>query len=144
MEPLRRLLFLFWLFTQYGVDQVLDCEELLYFMPELVGLGGCGFAFCLESGAFCLPCLYGKGFTVSGQFALGQVEAAEFWFVDLLKLLPAFFEFDLLQLVIDRLGFCIGLGVALEFLEFLDPLTVGFDCVLQRLAFRVNFSDYLL
>ena len=113
-------------------------------MPELVGLGGCGFAFCLESGAFCLPCLYGKGFTVSGQFALGQVEAAEFWFVGLLKLLPAFFEFDLLQLVIDRLGFCIGLGVALEFLEFLDPLTVGFDCVLQRLAFRVNFSDYLL
>ena len=59
----------------------------------------------------------------------------------LLKLFPAFFEFDLLQLVIDRLGFCIGLGVALEFLELLDPLTVGFDGILQRLALCVDLCE---
>ena len=75
-------------------------------MPEFVGLGGCGFAFGLEFGAFCLPGFYGEGFMEAGEFTFGQVEAAEFWFVGLLKLLPAFFEFDLLQLVIDRLGFC--------------------------------------
>ena len=113
MEPLRRLLFVFWLLMQYGVDQVLDCDELPHLTPKFVGLGGCGFAFCLESGAFCLPCLYGKGFTVPVQFAFGQVEAAEFWFVVLLKLLPAFFEFDLLELVVDWFGFCIGLRMAL-------------------------------
>ena len=51
-----------------------------------------------------------------------------------LKLLSAFFEFDLLQLVVDGLGLGISLCVALEFLELLDPLAVGFHCVLQRLA----------
>ena len=130
--------------VQDGVDQVLDCDELLYLMPEFVGLGGCGFAFCLELGAFFLPVFYGKGFMEAVQFALGQVEAAEFWFVVLLKLLPALFEFDLLQLVIDRLGFCIGLRVALEFLEFLNPLAVGFDGILERLALGMDFSDFLL
>ena len=66
------------LLMQDGIDQVLDCDELLYLMPEFVGLGGCGFAFCLELGAFFLPVFYGKGFTVPGEFSLGQVEAAEF------------------------------------------------------------------
>ena len=113
-------------------------------MPELVGLDGCVFAFGLEFGAFRLPSFYGKGFIKATQLALGQVEAAEFLFVVLLKLLPALFEFDLLQLVIDRLGFCIGLGVALEFLELLDPLTVGFDGILERLTLCVNFCDFLL
>ena len=80
----------------------------------------------------------------AGEFAFGQVETAEFWLVVLLKLLPAFFEFDLLQLIVDGLGFCVGLGVALEFLELLDPLAVGFDCVLQRLALGVDFGDFLL
>ena len=69
---------MFWLFTQYGVDQVLDCEELLYFMPEFVGLDGCGFAFGLEFGTLRLPGFYGKGFMEAVQFALGQVEAVEF------------------------------------------------------------------
>ena len=62
----------------------------------------------------------------------------------LLELRPTIFESNPLQLVVDRLGFCIGLGVPLQFFQLLDPLTVGFDCVLQRLALRVNFSDYLL
>ena len=135
---------IFLLLVQDGVDQVLDSNELLYLMPELVGLGGCGFAFGLEFGALRLPGLYGKGFIKATQLALGQVEAAEFWFVVLLKMLPAFFEFDLLELVIDWLGFCIGLGVALEFLELLDPLAVGFDGILQRLPLGVDFCNFLL
>ena len=113
-------------------------------MPELVGLDGCAFAFGSEFSTFCLPGFYGKGFIVSGQFSLGQVEAAEFYLVVLLKLLPALFEFDLLELVMDWLGFCISLCVALQFLEFLDPLTVGFDGILQRLPPGVDFSDFLL
>ena len=135
---------MFWPFMQYGVDQVLDCEDLLHFMPEFVGLGGCGFAFCLEFDALRLPGFYGKGFMEAGEFALSQVEAAEFWFVVLLKLLPALFEFDLLQLVVDGLGFCVGLRVSLQLLELLDPRAVGFHCVLQRLALGVDFSDFLL
>ena len=82
---------MFMALVQDGVDQVLDCDELLYLMPELVGLGGCGFAFGSEFGALRLPGLYGKGFIKATQLALGQVVAAEFWFVVLLKLLPAFF-----------------------------------------------------
>ena len=113
-------------------------------MPELVSLSGCGFAFGLEFDTLCLPGFYGKGFIVPGQFTLGQVEAAEFWFVVLLKLLPALFEFDLLQLVVDWFGFCIGLRVALEFLEFLNPLAVGFDSILKRLALGVDYRDFLL
>ena len=62
----------------------------------------------------------------------------------LLKLLPAFLEFDLLQLVVDGLGFGVDLRVALEFLERLDPLAVGFDGILQRPALGVDFSDFLL
>ena len=124
--------------VQYSVDQVLDCDKLAHRLPELVSMGGCGFAFCVEFGAFFFPVFYGKGFMEAGQFALGEVVVAEFWFVVLLKLLPAFFEFDLLQLVVDGLGFYVGLGVALQLLEFLDPLTVGFDGVLQRLTFRVD------
>ena len=53
----------------------------------------------------------------------------------LLKLLPAFFEFDLLQLVVDGLGFCVVFRVALQLLELLDPLAVGFDHkMLQQLV----------
>ena len=92
---------------------MLNCEELAHLLPELVGLGGCGFAFGLEFGALRLTGFYRKGVMETGEFAFGQVEAAEFWFVVLLKLLPAFFEFDLLDLVVDGLGFCIGLRVAL-------------------------------
>ena len=80
----------------------------------------------------------------AGEFAFGQVETAEFWFVVLLKLLPAFFEFDLLQLIVDGLGFCVGLCMAMEFLKLLDPLAVGFYYVLQRLALGVDFGDFLL
>ena len=47
----------------------------------------------------------------AGEFTFGQVEAAEFWLVILLKMLPAFFEFDLLQLVVDGLGFGVSLRV---------------------------------
>ena len=62
---------MFWLLVQDSIDQVLDCEELLYFMPELVGLGSCSFAFCLKFGTLRLPGFYGKCFIVSGKFALG-------------------------------------------------------------------------
>ena len=62
----------------------------------------------------------------------------------LLKLLPEFFEFDLLQLVVNGLAFDVDLGVALQFLEFLDPLAVGFHCVLKRLALGVDYGDFLL
>ena len=130
--------------VQDGVDQVLDSDKLAHLVPEFVGLGGCGFAFGLEFGTLCFPGFYGKGFTVPGEFTFGQVEAAEFWFVVLLKLLTAVFVFDILQLVMDGFGFCIGLRVALEFLEFLDPLTVAFHRILQRLTFRVDFCDFLL
>lgn len=78
---------------QDSVDQVLNCDELLYLMPKLLGLGGCGFAFCLEFGALCLPGFYWKWFTIPGEFAFGQVVAAEFWLVVLLKLFPAIFCF---------------------------------------------------
>ena len=61
----------------------------------------------------------------------------------LLKLLPALFEFDLLQLVVDGLGFAVSLRVTLQLLELLDPLAVGFHCVLQRLALVMDFSDFL-
>ena len=71
---------MFWLLVQDSIDQVLNCEELLYFMPEFIGLGGCGFAFCLEFGTLRLPGFYGKGVMETGEFALGQVVAAEFWF----------------------------------------------------------------
>ena len=135
---------MFWLFMQDGVNQVPNCEELLYFMPELIGLGGCSFAFGLKFGAFRLPSFYGKGFIKATQLALGQVEAAEFWFVVFLKLLPALFEFDLLELIVDGLGLDISLRVALEFLELFDSLTVGFDGVLERLPLCVDFSDFLL
>lgn len=62
---------MFMALVQDGVDQVLDCDELLYLMPELVGLGGCGFAFGSEFGTLCLPVFYRKRFTVSDQFARG-------------------------------------------------------------------------
>ena len=62
----------------------------------------------------------------------------------LLKLLPAFFEFDLQQLVMDGLGFGVSLCVALQLLELLNPLAVGFDSILQRLALGVDFGDFLL
>ena len=62
---------MFMALVQDGVDQVLDSNELLYLMPELVGLGGCGFAFGSEFGTLCLPGFYGKCFIVSGKFALG-------------------------------------------------------------------------
>ena len=132
------------LLMQDGIDQVVDCDELAHLLPELVSLSGCGLAFGLEFDTLCLPGFYGKGFMEAGQFSLGQVEAAEFWFVVLLKLLPAFFEFDLLQLVVDGLGFGVSLRVSLQLLELLNPLTVGFHCVLQRLALCVDFSDLLL
>ena len=61
----------------------------------------------------------------------------------LLELLPAFFEFDLLHLVVDGLGFCIGFRMALEFLELLDPLAVGFDRILQRLTLGMDFCNGL-
>lgn len=38
----------------------------------------------------------------------------------------------------------ISFRVALQFLEFLDSLAVGFDCVLERLAVGVDFGDFLL
>ena len=62
----------------------------------------------------------------------------------LLKLLPAFFEFDLLQLVVDGLGFCVVFRVALQLLELLDPLAVGFDHILKRLALCVDFCNFFL
>ena len=130
--------------VQDTIDQVLDCDELAHLLPELVSLSGCGLAFGLEFGTLCLPGFHGKVFMEAGQFSLGQVVAAEFWFVGLLELLPAFFEFDLLQLFVDGLGFGVVFRMALEFLEFLDPLAVGFDCILQRLTFRVDFGDFLL
>ena len=62
---------MFMILMQDSVDQVVDCDDLLYLMPELVGLGGCGFAFCLEFAGLCLPGFYGKGFMEAGEFALG-------------------------------------------------------------------------
>lgn len=63
--------------------------------------------------------------------------------MNLLKLLSAFFELILLQLVVDGLGLDISLCVTLQFLEFFDSLAVGFDSVLERLPLGVNFCDFL-
>ena len=43
-----------------------------------------------------------------------------------------------LQLFVDGLGFGVSLCVALE---FLDPLAVGFDGILQRLALCVDLCE---
>ena len=104
---------MFMALVQDGVDQVVDCDEFPYLMPELVGLGGGCFAFLLKPPALCLPGFYREGFMEAGEFTFGQVEAAEFCLVVLLKLFPAFFEFDLLQLVMDWLGLDISLRMAL-------------------------------
>src|SRR5699024_9769447 len=105
--------------TQHLIDQILNMGQLPHLLPERPSFRTGSLAFCLELGALPCPFVCWKGFSVWAELSLGQVEAAELRLVFLLELHPTIFEFDLLQLVVDWLGFGVGLGVPLQLFQLL-------------------------